>query len=69
MGRPRYRDLDNAIDLLEETFRRYYHLIYGSCSTPLVALHEYDVAEDLEKIWPKHARGSRTSTHPTKREA
>ena len=52
MGECKYSDLDRAIDLLEETYRRYRMLIHGSCPSPLVFLHHYDVANDLRRIWP-----------------
>jgi hypothetical protein len=52
VGKCKYSDLDSAIDLLEETFRRYRGLIYGSYPSPLVSLRDYDVGDDLSKIWP-----------------
>jgi len=52
VGKCRYSDLDEAIDLLEETFRRYRRLIHGSCPEPLGFLRDFNVTNDLRKIWP-----------------
>jgi hypothetical protein len=52
VGSCKYNDLDKAIHLLEETFRRYRLLIHGSCPDPLVRLDDFDVTDDLRKIWP-----------------
>ena len=48
----RYRELDKAIELLKDLFRKYSLLINGSHAEPLVPLHDYDVSEDLERVWP-----------------
>jgi len=50
--RVQYGQIDNAIDLLEATFRRYCLLLTGRCPNPIVPLDDFNVAEDLKRIWP-----------------
>jgi hypothetical protein len=50
--RVQYGEIDKAIDLLEATFKRYCLLLNGSCPNPIVPLDDFDVAEDLKRIWP-----------------
>ncbi len=48
IGRATYGQIDTAIDLLRETFRRYSLLLNGSvCDVP-----KEDVRNDIAKIWP-----------------
>ena len=50
--RVQYGEIDKAIDLLEQTYRRYFLLLSGSCPNPIVPLDAFDVAPDLKRIWP-----------------
>jgi hypothetical protein len=50
--RVQFREIDKAIDLLVATFRRYCLLLNGSCPNPIVRLDDFDVAQDLKKVWP-----------------
>jgi hypothetical protein len=47
-----YGQIDKTIDLLEATFRRYCLLLNGSCPDPIVPLDDFDVVQDLKRIWP-----------------
>jgi len=53
IGKIKHGHIDKAIDTLAELFKRYSLLIKGRCSEPLVP-DEIDVAEDLQKVWPRH---------------
>ncbi len=52
IGRPKFNQLDAAIEVLASTFERYSLLIRGSCLSPLVDFDAYNVKGDLLKIWP-----------------
>ncbi len=51
-GRTKFADLDRAIDVLEETYSRYYLLINRSDWSADALLDDTDVTPDLKKIWP-----------------
>jgi len=50
--RVQYSEIDKAIDLLEAAFKRYHLLLNGSCPDPIVPLDDFDVVQDLKRIWP-----------------
>ena len=50
--RLQYGEIDQAIDLLEMTYRRYCLLLNGSCPNPIVPLDAFDVVQELKRIWP-----------------
>jgi hypothetical protein len=52
LGKLTYQRLDDAIDLLAETYKTYCKLITGACLDPLVQLSYYDVTEYFRRIWP-----------------
>jgi len=52
VGKVKFTQLDDAIQALAETFRRYWLLIQGTSLTRLAPFDEYDVLSDLKKIWP-----------------
>ena len=50
--RLQYGQIDKAVDLLEAIFMRYCLLLNASCPNPLAPLDDFDVVEDLKRIWP-----------------
>lgn len=52
IGKVRYAEIDNMIELLTETYQRYYLLIRGRVRDPLVPLSGFEVKEALQKVWP-----------------
>lgn len=53
IGRPVYfREIDVAIKILLETYRRYARLLQGRVEQELVPEDEFDIVTDLKKIWP-----------------
>ncbi|MEZ6073970.1 MAG: hypothetical protein R3C10_27740 [Pirellulales bacterium] len=51
VGKIKYDQIDEAIDLIEVAFQRYSLLICGSICNPLVPLDDFDVRPELKKIW------------------
>ena len=51
IGRLRFGQIDKAIDLLADTFRRYSLLVDCRVSNPLVPLDSFDVRDELKRIW------------------
>lgn len=52
IGRPTFKDLDDAIDALENKYQLYSLLINGNYRNPLTFEANYCVQDDLKKIWP-----------------
>ena len=50
--RVQFGEIDKAIDLLEATFKRYCLLLNGSCPNRIVPVDDFDVVQDLKRIWP-----------------
>jgi len=50
IGTHRYGNLNSAINVLLEVYRKYALLIEGS--EPAFPLEDFDVSEDFAKIWP-----------------
>jgi len=48
IGKATYEALDQAVDVIEATFRRYSLLLKGTYEQTF----EVDIREDIEKIWP-----------------
>ena len=50
--RIKFGQIDRAIDLVEATFQRYALLVNARVCHPLVPFEDFDVRQDLKKIWP-----------------
>jgi hypothetical protein len=53
----RFGQIDRAINLLEAAFKRYRLFLTGIGSNAFLPLHDFDVVEDLRRIWPSPRRG------------
>jgi hypothetical protein len=58
VGRLKYKSLNDAIQVLADTYRLYVLLIEGAWRDPLVPLSGHDVCSDLKKIWPDRKSGT-----------
>jgi hypothetical protein len=56
IGRTKFKDLEQAVEMLAETYERYQILVGGAWVKPLVPPSAYDVADALKKIWPDPAK-------------
>jgi hypothetical protein len=52
IGKAQDGQIDRALELVIEVFKRYSLLVRGSCPDPLVPLEDYDVTSELKRIWP-----------------
>ena len=50
IGKHHYGDLNSAIGVLFEVYKKYILLI--ECRQPTIPLKDFDVADDLARIWP-----------------
>ena len=51
-GRPRWRHIDNAVDVVAEVYTRYNSLLNAVSYDPLKTDNMVHVIDDLKKIWP-----------------
>ncbi|MCC6125549.1 MAG: hypothetical protein IT426_11345 [Pirellulales bacterium] len=58
VGKLNFKQLNDAIDALANAYKRYSILVRGSYPNPLVPLDNFDVLDDLKKIWPERKSGS-----------
>lgn len=52
VGKVKFGEINNAIEVLEEIFQRYSLLINGRVCRPTVPFDSINVKLDLKKIWP-----------------